>query len=132
MPTIIRTHRVIAFTVMITLSAIFFQAHGIPETLALEQSEDLSLWRGKVKNILMDYIYDVSTPGSKDFIPSKDRIAVFDMDGTLMSERPRALSLMRPSVTWCCIKRNYLQKVPCTKTSVKPLKSLISSICATT
>ena len=90
MPTIIRTHRVIAFTVMITLSAIFFQAHGIPETLALEQSEDLSLWRGKVKNILMDYIYDVSTPGSKDFIPSKDRIAVFDMDGTLMSERPHA------------------------------------------
>ncbi len=35
---------------------------------------------------LVDYVEDVTDPGSPDFIPEMDRIAVFDMDGTLMGE----------------------------------------------
>ena len=88
MPTMIPWHRVMVLTAMIVLSTIFFQTHQISETLALEPNNDLSCWRGHVRKILLDYIGDVSTPGSKDFIPPKDRIAVFDMDGTLMSEKP--------------------------------------------
>ncbi len=88
MPAIIRVHRIMVLTAVIVLSAIFFQARGVTETLAFERSEDLSCWQGNVRNMLLNYITDVSTPGSKDFIPAKDRIAVFDMDGTLMSEKP--------------------------------------------
>ena len=37
-------------------------------------------------NELIDYVEDVTNPDSPDFIPEKDRIAVFDLDGTLMCE----------------------------------------------
>jgi phosphoserine phosphatase len=87
LPTIIRTSGFIAFAALIAFSAIFFQSR-IPHALALESDQLLNCWRGEVRNILLDYIEDVSTPGSKDFIPAKDRLAVFDMDGTLMSEKP--------------------------------------------
>jgi len=48
----------------------------------------LSMWQGDVKEPLVDFIFDVSTPGNPDFIPTEDRLAVFDMDGTLLSEKP--------------------------------------------
>ncbi len=37
-------------------------------------------------NTLTDYVKAVTAPGSPDFIPERDRIATFDMDGTLMGE----------------------------------------------
>jgi len=37
-------------------------------------------------NALIGYVEDVTDPDSADFIPEMDRIAVFDMDGTLMGE----------------------------------------------
>ena len=37
-------------------------------------------------NALIDYVETVTDESSKDFIPKEDRIAVFDMDGTLMGE----------------------------------------------
>jgi hypothetical protein len=55
---------------------------------ATTRSEALSLWQGDVKENLVDFIFDVSTAGNADFIPPEDRVAVFDMDGTLLSEKP--------------------------------------------
>ena len=55
---------------------------------AATRLEALSLWQGDVKEQLIDFIFDVSTTGNPDFIPVKDRVAVFDMDGTLLSEKP--------------------------------------------
>jgi len=87
-----RPYRIMAFAALIALTAVLFQLHRIPETFALEPAPEpngaLNCWQGAVRNILLDYIDSVSTPGSDDFIPSKDRLAVFDMDGTLMSEKP--------------------------------------------
>ena len=37
-------------------------------------------------NALVEYVEAVTDPDSPDFIPEMDRIAVFDMDGTLMGE----------------------------------------------
>ena len=37
-------------------------------------------------NALIEYVESVTDPDSPDFIPEMDRIAVFDMDGTLMGE----------------------------------------------
>lgn len=79
---------VIFFVIVIALSAVLFQLHKIPNTFALEPNGALNCWQGDVRTILLDYIDSVSTPGSDDFIPSKNRVAVFDMDGTLMSEKP--------------------------------------------
>ena len=87
MPQIIRTYRILTLALIITLSTLFIHAR-IPSAVALESDGPLSCWRGEVRNTLLDYIHGVSTPGSKDFIPSKDRVAVFDLDGTLMSEKP--------------------------------------------
>ncbi|MBQ6400482.1 MAG: haloacid dehalogenase-like hydrolase [Clostridia bacterium] len=35
---------------------------------------------------LVDYVEAVTAPGSPDFIPESDRVATFDMDGTLLGE----------------------------------------------
>ena len=49
---------------------------------------ELSLWNDEAaaKSELLDYIKAVTTEGSEDFIPVEDRIAVFDLDGTLACE----------------------------------------------
>ena len=84
-----RTYRVIVFATLFIFSSFFFQLHTISDTFALDEPHGtLNDWQGAVRNILLDYIDTVATPGSKDFIPIKDRVAVFDMDGTLMSEKP--------------------------------------------
>ena len=92
MQSMIKPYRIIAFAAVIALSAVLFQWQPIPETFAREPAPEpngaLNHWQGEVRDILLDYIDSVSTPGSNDFIPEKDRLAVFDMDGTLMSEKP--------------------------------------------
>ena len=86
---IIRRYRVIVFATLLIFSTFFFQLHTISNTFALDEPHGtLNYWQGDVRNILLNYIDSVTTPGSKDFIPIKDRVAVFDMDGTLMSEKP--------------------------------------------
>jgi len=63
-------------------------SYGVLPAWATSRTEALSLWQGEVKEELVDFIFDVSTTGSPDFIPPADRVAVFDMDGTLLSEKP--------------------------------------------
>jgi len=55
---------------------------------AATRAESLASWQGDAREELVDYIFDVSTPDNPDFIPANDRVAVFDMDGTLLSENP--------------------------------------------
>lgn len=73
------------FLFAFVLGGLFFS--GSPAR-ATDRSDALSLWQGNVKDQLIDFIYDVSTKGHSDFIPPCDRVAVFDMDGTLLSEKP--------------------------------------------
>lgn len=40
------------------------------------------------KQSVIAFVDKVTTPGSKDFVPVPERIAVFDNDGTLWSEQP--------------------------------------------
>ncbi|MBR5336601.1 MAG: haloacid dehalogenase-like hydrolase [Lachnospiraceae bacterium] len=49
---------------------------------------ELKYWTegSNVTASLKEYVKDVTTEGSEHFIPKKDRIAVFDMDGTLTCE----------------------------------------------
>ena len=44
-------------------------------------------------NTIIKYVEAITDPNSKSFIPVEDRIAVFDMDGTIACERPFSLEL---------------------------------------
>ena len=50
--------------------------------------DDLSLWQNDApaKNALISYVKDVTNKKSPNFIPVENRIAVFDLDGTLILE----------------------------------------------
>lgn len=63
--------------------------------LSLSQAKDnLASWNdGKSKSNVIDYVTSVTDPKSPDFIPVVDRIAVFDNDGTLWSEKPAYFQL---------------------------------------
>ena len=62
-----------------------------------EAAEPFSLWNpdAPALNALIEYVEAVTDPDSPDFIPEADRIATFDMDGTLMAElAPTYLEVM--------------------------------------
>ncbi|MGJ5643342.1 HAD family hydrolase [Formosa sp. S-31] len=50
--------------------------------------EVLSAWADAPKQRIVDWVEAVTQDGSPDYIPVKDRIAVFDNDGTLWPEQP--------------------------------------------
>lgn len=49
---------------------------------------DFTLWEKDAKSLaaLKEYVADITNKNSKNFIPEEDRIAVFDLDGTLYGE----------------------------------------------
>ncbi len=51
--------------------------------------DPLPSWNdGTLKNDIIAYVEKVTKKGSPDFIPTQDRIATFDNDGTLWAEKP--------------------------------------------
>jgi haloacid dehalogenase-like hydrolase len=49
----------------------------------------LPSWREtSAKQAILEFVAAVTRPGSPDFIPEPERVAVFDNDGTLWTERP--------------------------------------------
>jgi len=59
-------------------------------TAVLAQAADpLPSWNdGKARQSIITFVEKVATPGSPDFVPVPERIAVFDNDGTLWCEQP--------------------------------------------
>ena len=55
---------------------------------AVAKKDPLPSWNDPLKQEIMDYVKKISTEGSPDFVPVKDRIATFDNDGTLWAEIP--------------------------------------------
>ncbi|EAZ81866.1 HAD family hydrolase [Algoriphagus machipongonensis] len=80
----------VAVSILISCGAPEEKTSNTSATLdAAESSTDfLSSWQDGPKNKIMDWVKSTTTEGSTDFIPEKDRIAVFDNDGTLWSEQP--------------------------------------------
>ena len=53
----------------------------------VEQKQYFASWNGcDALSALKAYVEDVTNPSSANFIPQKDRIATFDMDGTFVGE----------------------------------------------
>ena len=63
--------------------------------LATTQTADpLPSWNdGKAKQSIIEFVAKVTKQRSPDFVPSAERIAVFDNDGTLWSEQPMYFQL---------------------------------------
>ena len=75
---------------LIVVSVLYFTDNKKESLPAETNASDtaLSLWNddAAAKTELIDYVKAVTTEGSADFIPVEDRIAVFDLDGTLACE----------------------------------------------
>ena len=53
------------------------------------RAADLPSWNdGPAKAAILDFVVDVTTEGGADFVPTAERIATFDNDGTLWVEQP--------------------------------------------
>jgi hypothetical protein len=62
-------------------------------SLAVAQ-QALPSWNdGAARQAIESFVERVTTPGSPDFVPPAERIAVFDNDGTLWSEQPMYVQL---------------------------------------
>ncbi len=56
---------------------------------------ELPGWRGTgPRQAIVEFVAAVTDPDSADFVPARDRIAVFDNDGTLWTEQPVYAQLM--------------------------------------
>ena len=52
-------------------------------------ADPLPSWNdGTAKQSIIDFVEKVTKEGSPDFVPSPERIAIFDNDGTLWCEQP--------------------------------------------
>lgn len=58
------------------------------------QADPLPSWTDTAtKTAIIEFVEGVTSPGSADFLPEADRIAVFDNDGTLWAEQPMYFQL---------------------------------------
>jgi hypothetical protein len=56
--------------------------------------EPLSNWNdGAAKEAIVSFVERACADGSPDSVPVRDRVAVFDNDGTLWSEKPMPIQL---------------------------------------
>ncbi len=81
--------RVIQYLMVIVLSVLMLINVLCAQTSATAaESDPLSLWTDgcESKEALVNYITTITDESSADFIPVQDRIAVFDLDGTLFCE----------------------------------------------
>lgn len=57
--------------------------------------DPLPSWNeGQTKQQILDFVKDVTTASSANFVPTGERIATFDNDGTLWSEQPAYFQLL--------------------------------------
>jgi phosphoserine phosphatase len=60
-----------------------------PSRLAMQSGDPLPSWNnGPRKQAILDFVAAAIDEGTTDFVPVPDRIATFDMDGTLWVEMP--------------------------------------------
>ncbi|MBR2682921.1 MAG: haloacid dehalogenase-like hydrolase [Atopobiaceae bacterium] len=106
-PSIWRTAAIAAMCACLALVALFFsknattqqgitanggqntaETEGAGLSLVADGEDPLSLWTddAPLKKELVEYVTAVTDESSPDFIPVEDRVATFDIDGTLLNE----------------------------------------------
>ena len=82
---------------VIAILALLLASVALAEPAAADPTDRFSLWNegAPALNALVEYVEAVTDEASPDYIPPEDRIATFDMDGTLMGElAPTNLEVM--------------------------------------
>jgi phosphoglycolate phosphatase-like HAD superfamily hydrolase len=69
------------FSVLVLYALLFVRESWAAEPLASWNDSD-------ARDAIVSFVEKTTTPGSDDFVPVTERIAVFDNDGTLWSEQP--------------------------------------------
>jgi phosphoglycolate phosphatase-like HAD superfamily hydrolase len=74
---------------------VLFISIVIPLTAYGSDAKPLSSWTADSlnKHKIIAFVEDITNTNSKNFVPVQDRIAVFDMDGTIVCEEPLWLEL---------------------------------------
>jgi len=63
-------------------------------TASAVATDPLPSWNdGPVKTAILDFVRHTSSPGDPEFVPERERVAVFDNDGTLWAEQPMYIQL---------------------------------------
>ena len=58
-------------------------------------ADQLPSWReAPAKQAIVEFVAAVTDPDAPDFVPERDRVAVFDNDGTLWTEQPAYAQLV--------------------------------------
>lgn len=79
-----RFFAVLALTAYLGLGAFQSSAQAVTA-----HYDPLALWNeGPAKTSVLNFIGAVTDPGHPGFVPVEERVAVFDMDGTLLLEKP--------------------------------------------
>ena len=84
-----RAVAIIALCALLTVNVLYAFGVGCKSSVpVIDGNKALSLWNDGTgaRDALIDYVSAVTKEGEPDFIPETDRIAVFDMDGTLTCE----------------------------------------------
>jgi phosphoglycolate phosphatase-like HAD superfamily hydrolase len=77
----------------LAMAVAFLSALTFTATVA-RAADPLPSWNdGPAKQSIITFVEKVTKPGSPDFVPVPERIAVFDNDGTLWSEQPMYFQL---------------------------------------
>jgi phosphoglycolate phosphatase-like HAD superfamily hydrolase len=81
-------------TILRMLAAVLLSAAAIAFAAPVSGADPLPSWNdGAARQAIIDFVTRTTTPGSPDFVPTPERIAVFDNDGTLWPENPMPFQL---------------------------------------
>lgn len=77
---------IVILAVTASLSMGFLQSTA---QTVIAETDPLALWNeGSAKASILDFISTVTDRGNPGFLPVEERVAVFDMDGTILVEKP--------------------------------------------
>jgi phosphoglycolate phosphatase-like HAD superfamily hydrolase len=91
-------------------------------TTNTQAGDPLSSWNdGPAKQAILEFVKATTTQGSPQFVPSEERIATFDQDGTLWVEHP-----MYTQVLYCLDRVGVLVKEKPELKDREPFKTVLS------
>ena len=82
------------FTFYYCRSILWFLFLSFAAVANARTTDPLPSWNsGPTKSAIMQFVKDVTKKGGPDFVPTAERIATFDNDGTLWGEQPMYVQL---------------------------------------
>jgi phosphoglycolate phosphatase-like HAD superfamily hydrolase len=114
--------RSVKWYVQILITGVAIAAGFAFSARATQQSDPLPSWNdGVAKRAIIDFVRVTTDATSAKFVPSEERIATFDQDGTLWVEHP-----MYTQVVYCLDRVPAVVKAKPELANVEPFKTVLS------